>query len=140
MRPPNGVISPGESIVAIVVKFIELPKALEKDSEVPLKRKTRDKFKIVSLKIQEGVEFTPELFEEKKELVAVEQILQVVLLDPKQPSPQLQKLKGLMAEADAAQEAQNKLQEQKPHSISNINDINVLEEWKQRKQAREQAK
>lgn len=140
MRPPNGVISPGGSIVAIVVKFIELPKALEKDSEVPLKRKTRDKFKIVSLKIQEGVEFTPELFEEQKELVAVEQILQVVLLDPKQPSPQLQKLKGLMAEADAAQEAQNKLQEQKPNSISNINDINVLEEWKQRKLAREQAK
>lgn len=140
MRPPNGVLPPGESLVASVVKFIELPKALEQNSVVPHKRKTHDKFKIVSLKMQEGVDFTPELFEEQKEFVAVEKILQVVLLDPKQPSPQLQKLKGLMAEADAAQEARKKLQEQKPNSISNINDINVLEEWKQRKLARQQAK
>eukprot|EP00250_Pteridium_aquilinum_P021089 c25022_g1_i1 orf=1186-2241(+) len=137
MRPPSGVLSPGESIVAIVVKFIELPRALEQDQEIPLKRRTRDKFKIVSLKIHEGLEFTPELFEEQRELVSVEQILQVVLLDPKQPSSQLEKLKGLMAEADAAQEARSKSKDQKPSTISNINDINVLEEWKQRKLARQ---
>lgn len=140
MRPPSGVLTPGESIVASVVKFIELPKALDQDKEVPLKRRTRDKFKIVSLKIHESIEFTPELFEEQRELVAVEQILRVVLLDPKQPSSQLQKLKALMVEADAAQEMRNKSNEQRTNNISNINDISVLEEWKQRKLARQAAK
>ncbi|MCO5577348.1 hypothetical protein L7F22_031177 [Adiantum nelumboides] len=137
MRPPTGVLSPGECIVAIVVKFIELPKSLGRDAEVPLKRRTRDKFKIVSLKIHEDLEFTPELFEEHREHVAVEQILQVVLLDPKQPSTQLERLKVLMLEADCEQEAQSKSKILKP---TDIHDVSVLEEWKQRKLARQQAK
>ncbi|KAI5063032.1 hypothetical protein GOP47_0021579 [Adiantum capillus-veneris] len=138
MRPPTGVLSPGEAIIATVVKFIELPKSVEQGVQVPLKRRTRDKFKIVSLKIHEDLEFTPELFEEHRQNVAVEQILQVVLLDPKQPSSQLERLKVLMSEADSAQEAQSKSSKnQKPN---NIHDVSVLEEWKQRKLARQQTK
>lgn len=140
MRPPSGVLSPGEYIVASVIKFIELPKALEQGKGAPLKRRTRDKFKIVSLKMLEGREFTPELFDEQKNRVAVEQILRVVLLDPKQSSLQLEKLKLLLVEANAAQEERNRSKEQSTHATSNINDISVLEEWKQRKLARQQGK
>lgn len=139
MRPPTGVLSPGESIVATVVKFIELPKSVARSVEVPVKRRTRDKFKIVSLKIHEGLEFTPELFDEHREHVAVEQILQVILLDPKQHSSQLERLKALMEEADAALDAQSKSKDQKA-TVNNIKDVSVLEEWKQRKLARQQAK
>ena len=44
-----------------VVKFIEFPNALKEAPLVVQKRTTRDKFKIVSLKIEEGMEFTPDL-------------------------------------------------------------------------------
>ena len=47
--------------VCAVVKFIELPDALKEAPLVVQKRTTRDKFKIVSLKIEEGIEFTPDL-------------------------------------------------------------------------------
>ncbi|KAH7404321.1 hypothetical protein KP509_15G020700 [Ceratopteris richardii] len=131
MRPPTGVLLPGETLVAIVVKFIELPKSLDQRKEIPLKRPTKDKFKIVSLKMQEGLEFTPELFEEQREQVAVEQILQVILLDPRRPSTQLEKLKALMVEAESTQQPPEKLNNpsQKPNSLGNITDVNVLEEW-----------
>jgi hypothetical protein len=49
-----------------VVKFIDLPKAPEQAPLVVQKRSTRDKFKIVSLKIKEGVEFTPDLVGTKR--------------------------------------------------------------------------
>ncbi|MCO5546610.1 hypothetical protein L7F22_000040 [Adiantum nelumboides] len=68
MRPPSGILAPGETVIAMVVKFIELP---EQNQE----RKCKDKFKIVSLKVRQGVEFIPELFEEQKEFVAVERVL-----------------------------------------------------------------
>ena len=47
--------------VCAVVKFIELPNALKEAPQVVQKRTTRDKFKILSLKIEKGVEFTPDL-------------------------------------------------------------------------------
>eukprot|EP00249_Psilotum_nudum_P018521 c26848_g1_i3 orf=739-1317(+) len=79
MRPPNGILSPGETIIAIVVKFVEQP---ERNPE----KKSKDKFKIVSLKVKPGTEYTPELFDEQKEFVAVERVLQVVFLDPQSNS------------------------------------------------------
>lgn len=41
-----------------VVKFLEPP---ERERERSQEKKTKDKFKIVSLTVQPGVEFTPEL-------------------------------------------------------------------------------
>eukprot|EP00249_Psilotum_nudum_P004927 c18430_g1_i4 orf=570-1340(+) len=121
MRPPSGILAPGESIVAVVVKFIE-------SNDGPLKMKTRDKFKIVSLKVKEGVEFTPELFEEQRDFVAVEQILRVYFLDPQQSTPELEKLKKRIAEAEAAQETHKQLTEDKA-PVHVFGDGNVLEEW-----------
>eukprot|EP00250_Pteridium_aquilinum_P021796 c25228_g1_i1 orf=2-598(-) len=96
MRPPSGILDPGQTVIAMVVKFIEPP---EQNQE----KKSKDKFKIVSLKVKQGVEFVPELFEEQKEFVAVERVLQVVFLDPQAQSHEVEKLKKRLAEAEAAQ-------------------------------------
>eukprot|EP01018_Ginkgo_biloba_P006678 Gb_03797 [translate_table: standard] len=99
---PNGILAPRESIVASVVKFVEKPEH-EKEN------KTKDKFKIVILKVKEGTEYTPELFEEHKGMVAVERVLQVVFLYPQRPSQkELEKLKKRLAEAEAIKQAQKK--------------------------------
>jgi hypothetical protein len=54
MRPPSGVLPPNGSIIATVVKFLEQP-------ECPQEKKNKDKFKIVSLAVKAGIEYTPEL-------------------------------------------------------------------------------
>ncbi|KAH9329231.1 hypothetical protein KI387_001339, partial [Taxus chinensis] len=121
MRPPNGILAPKESILATVMKFVEQP-------EHPHEKKTKDKFKIVSLKVKEGVEYTPELFDEHKELVTVERVLQVVFLDPQRPCQDLEKLQKRLAEAEALNQARKKPHDdntQKPAAPAE----GVLDEW-----------
>ncbi|XP_020890010.1 vesicle-associated protein 4-1-like [Arabidopsis lyrata subsp. lyrata] len=69
MRPPGGVLAPGESVFATVFKFVEHPENNEKQK---LNKKSKVKFKIISLKVKPGVEYVPELFDEQKDQVAVE--------------------------------------------------------------------
>nr|XP_025672142.1 vesicle-associated protein 4-1 isoform X2 [Arachis hypogaea] len=57
MRPPGGIIAPGESLIATVFKFVEQPENNEKMSD----QKNKVKFKIMSLKVKEGVDYVPEL-------------------------------------------------------------------------------
>jgi hypothetical protein len=57
MRPPGGILSPGESIIATVFKFVESPENKEKQSD----QKSKDKFKIMSLKVKAGIDYVPEL-------------------------------------------------------------------------------
>jgi hypothetical protein len=112
MRPPGGILAPGETIIATVFRFVEHPE----NNEKPLDQKCKVKFKIVSLKVKGPVEYVPELvksfypfrpschlkynpcdfialsvarmsqFDEQKDQVAVEQILRVVFLDAERPS------------------------------------------------------
>ncbi|MCO5579633.1 hypothetical protein L7F22_033490 [Adiantum nelumboides] len=131
MRPPSGILAPGETVIAMVVKFIELP---EQNQE----RKCKDKFKIVSLKVRQGVEFIPELFEEQKEFVAVEQVLRVVFLDPQSQSPEIEKLKKRLAEAEAAQQARKKPPEERVQKT--VAAGGVLDEWKEQQREKRLAK
>ncbi|XP_040990104.1 vesicle-associated protein 4-1-like isoform X2 [Juglans microcarpa x Juglans regia] len=78
MRPPGGILAPGESIIATVFKFVE---HIE-NNEKPADQKSKIKFKIMSLKVKGGVEYVPELA--------------------------LDKLKRQLAEAEAALEARKK--------------------------------
>eukprot|EP01018_Ginkgo_biloba_P024968 Gb_30077 [translate_table: standard] len=153
MRPPNGILAPRESIIAsgksfslgisigcvgvrtvdlltgsyaTVVKFVEQPEH-EKEN------KTKDKFKIVSLKVKQGTEYTPELFEEHKGTVAVERVLRVVFLDPQRPSQELEKLKKRLAEAEAIKQAQKKPQDNEAAKVVAPSD-GVIDEWKERRE------
>jgi len=126
MRPPNGILAPKESILATVMKFVEQP-------EHPNEKKTKDKFRIVSLKVKEGAEFTSELFDEHKELVAVERVLQVVFLDPQRPCQDLDKLKKRLAEAEALNQARKKPQDDNaPKSTASAE--GVLDQWRERRE------
>ncbi|CAM6113813.1 unnamed protein product [Calypogeia fissa] len=128
MRPPNGILAPGAQIIATVVKFVEQP-------EKPNEKKTKDKFKIVSLAVKDGVEYTPELFEEQKEVVAVERILRVVFLDPQRASAEeVERHNKRLAEAEAEQEARKKPQEEKAAPRGNLGDGLVIDEWKERRE------
>nr|XP_043612233.1 vesicle-associated protein 4-2-like isoform X2 [Erigeron canadensis] len=83
MRPPGAILAPGESIIATVFKFVEPPE----NNEKPMDQKRKVKFKIMSLKVKGVMDYVPELFDEHKDEVAVEQIMQVVFLDVEHPSP-----------------------------------------------------
>ncbi|CAN4103381.1 unnamed protein product [Withania somnifera] len=83
MRPPGGVLAPDESLIATVFKFVEPPDNNEKQ----VGKKSRVKFKVMSLKVKENVDYVPELFDERKDEVAVEQVLGVVFLDAERPCP-----------------------------------------------------
>ncbi|OIV89452.1 hypothetical protein TanjilG_21667 [Lupinus angustifolius] len=126
MRPPGAVLAPGESIIATVFKFVEQPENNEKPDKTGLK------FKIMSLKVNGPVDYVPELFEEQKDQVTVEQILRVVFLDPERPSPALEKLKCQLAYADAALEARKKPAEDAGPKI--IGEGLVIDEWKERRE------
>lgn len=126
MRPPHGILAPGEAIVATVVKFIEIP---EQQSQ---EKKNKEKFKIVSLKVKQGTEFTPELFEERKEFVSVERVLRVAFLDPQGESPEIDKLKKRLAEAEAAQQSSKKTPEEKSQKAVAVAAVGgVVDEWKE---------
>ncbi|GMN61193.1 hypothetical protein TIFTF001_030278 [Ficus carica] len=128
MRPPGGILAPGESIIATVFKFVEPPESNEK----PLDQKSRVKFKIMSLKVKGEMDYVPELFDEQKDQVAVEQILRVVFLDPERPSPAMEKLKRQLAEAEAALETRKKPPEDTGPRI--VGEGLVIDEWKERRE------
>ncbi|RWR88089.1 vesicle-associated protein 4-1 [Cinnamomum micranthum f. kanehirae] len=128
MRPPGGILSPGESIIATVFKFVEQPENNEKQTD----QKSKVKFKIMSLKVKEIIDYVPELFDEQKDQVAVEQVLRVVFLDPERSSPSMEKLKRQLAEAEAALEARKKPPEDNGPRI--VGEGLVIDEWKERRE------
>ncbi|KAI3718810.1 hypothetical protein L6452_19694 [Arctium lappa] len=128
MRPPGAILAPGESIIATVFKFVELPE----NNEKPMDQKRKVKFKIMSLKVKGMMDYVPELFDEQKDQVAVEQILQVVFLDVEHPSPALEKLKRQLAEAEAALESRKKPPEEIGTKI--VGEGLVIDEWKERRE------
>ncbi|KAK4485168.1 hypothetical protein RD792_007810 [Penstemon davidsonii] len=123
MRPPGAILAPGESIIAAVFKFVEHPE----NNEKPMDQKSRVKFKIMSLKVKGPMDYVPELFDEQKDQVAVEQILRVVFLDVERPSPALEKLKRQLAEAEAELEARKKPSEDTGPKF--IGEGLVIDEW-----------
>ncbi|GAA0164897.1 membrane trafficking regulatory protein [Lithospermum erythrorhizon] len=128
MRPPGGILVPGESLIATVFKFVEQPEKSEKAMD----HKTKVKFKIVSLKVEEGTDYVPELFDEQRDQVSVERILRVVFLDPERPSQALVKLKRQLAEAEAAIESYKK-----PLSDTGFRvhgEGLIIDEWKERRE------
>lgn len=132
MRPPGAILSPGESLIATVFKFVEHPE----NNEKPVHQKRKVKFKIMSLKVEAGADYAPELFDEQKDQAAVEQILEVVFLDVEHPSASalkaLEKLKRQLAEAEAALEAHKKPPEDTGPKI--IGEGLVVDEWKERRE------
>ncbi|KAI5656946.1 hypothetical protein M9H77_25739 [Catharanthus roseus] len=128
MRPPGAILAPGESIIATVFKFVEHPE----NNEKPMDQKSRVKFKIMSLKVNGGMDYVPELFDEQKDQVAIEQILRVIFLDVERPTPALEKLNRQLAEAEAALEARKKPPEDTGPRI--IGEGLVIDEWKERRE------
>lgn len=143
MRPNGGVLPPNESIIAIVTKYIEKLDPIRMDQE----RKTKDKFKIISLPVQPDVDYYPDMFEDDEDNVLVERILQVVYLDPKKASSeQVSRLQRRLAEAEAAEAARKKAQAEEEKEKEKEEDLqaiapvqegqgNVINEWKQRREA-----
>ncbi|TYG82318.1 hypothetical protein ES288_D01G078300v1 [Gossypium darwinii] len=117
MRPPGGILAPGESIIATVFKFVERPE----NNEVPVDLKSKVKFKIMSLK-----------FDEQRDQVTIERILRVVFLDMGRPSPALAKLKRQLAEAEAAFEARKKPAPDTGPRV--VGEGLVIDEWKERRE------
>ncbi|KAM1000942.1 hypothetical protein ACFX2I_007520 [Malus domestica] len=129
MRPPGGILAPGESLIATVFRFVEQPEKNEKQ----LDQKTKVKFKIMSLKVNAGIEYAPELFDEQKDQVTVERILRVVFLNAEHPSPALEKVNRQLAEAEAALEVRKK----PPADSDPPRDVGeglVIDEWKERRE------
>lgn len=128
MRPPGGILAPGESLIATVFKFVEQPE----NNEKVIDQKSKVKFKIMSLKVKGGIEYAPELFDEQKDQVTVERILRVVFLDVEHPSPALEKLKRQLAEADAAVEVRKKPPPDTGPRV--VGEGLVIDEWKERRE------
>ncbi|MBA0580225.1 hypothetical protein Gorai_022454 [Gossypium raimondii] len=158
MRPPGGILAPGESIIATVFKFVERPE----NNEVQVDLKSKVKFKIMSLKVTAGVDYLPELdsismdgcrmnlnanfpifesivkeilvklFDEQRDQVTIERILRVVFLDMGRPSPALDKLKRQLAEAEAAFEARKKPAPDTGPRV--VGEGLVIDEWKERRE------
>lgn len=129
MRPPGAILAPGESLIATVFKFVEHPE----NNEKPLiEQKSKVKFKIMSLKVKGPMDYVPEMFDEQKDQVAVEQILRVIFLDADRPSTALEKLKRQLAEAEAELEARKKPPEDNGPKI--IGEGLVIDEWKERRE------
>lgn len=128
MRPPGGILPPGESIIATVFKFVEQPENNEKQID----QKSKVKFKIMSLKVKAGMDYVPELFDEQKDQVVVERILRVVFLDAERPTPALEKLKHQLAEAEAAVETRKKPPADTGPRIAG--EGLVIDEWKERRE------
>ncbi|GMH05671.1 hypothetical protein Nepgr_007511 [Nepenthes gracilis] len=130
MRPPGGILGPGESLIATVFKFVEQPE----NNEKVLDRKTKVKFKIMSLKVKKGTEYVPELFDEHKDQFTVERILRVVFLDAEHASPAMEKLKRQLAEAEADLESQKKPPASADNGPKVVGEGLVIDEWKERRE------
>ncbi|KAM0063309.1 putative major sperm protein (MSP) [Helianthus debilis subsp. tardiflorus] len=130
MRPPGGVLAPGESLIATVFKFVEQPDRNEKQ----LDQRSKVKFKIMSLKVNEGTDFVPELFDEQKDEVVVERILRVVFLNADRPTPALEKLKHQLAEAEAELELRLRRKPQVDTGPKVVGQGLVIDEWKERRE------
>ncbi|OIW05251.1 hypothetical protein TanjilG_03640 [Lupinus angustifolius] len=128
MRPPGGILAPGESLIATVFKFVEQPENNEKIQDL----KTKAKFKTLSLKVKEGVDYVPELFDEQKDQVVVEKILRVIFIDAERRSPILEKLEKQLAEADAELEARKKPPAEAGPRVA-VEGL-VIDEWKERRE------
>ncbi|XP_022764015.1 vesicle-associated protein 4-2-like [Durio zibethinus] len=130
MRPPGSILAPSESLIATVFKFVEPPE----NNEKPIDQNSRVKFKIMSLKVKAETDYVPELFDEQKDQVAVEQILRVVFLDPERTCPALEKLKRQLAEAEA--EAALESSKKPPEDIGPciVEEGLVIDEWKERRE------
>ncbi|CAI9784150.1 unnamed protein product [Fraxinus pennsylvanica] len=128
MRPPGGILAPGENLVATVFKFVEHPE----NNEKPTDQKSKVKFNIMSLKVKGGTDFVPELFDEQRDQVTLERILRVVFLDPEHSTPALEKLKRQLAEADAATEARKKPPPDTGPRV--VGEGLVIDEWKERRE------
>ncbi|KAJ0500638.1 putative major sperm protein (MSP) [Helianthus annuus] len=130
MRPPGGVLAPGESLIATVFKFVEQPDKNEKQ----LDQRSKVKFKIMSLKVKEGTDFVPELFDEQKDEVVVERILRVIFLNADRPTPALEKLKHQLAEAEAELELRLRSKPQVDTGPKVVGQGLVIDEWKERRE------
>uniref|UniRef100_A0A2P2K9G5 Vesicle-associated protein 4-2-like n=1 Tax=Rhizophora mucronata TaxID=61149 RepID=A0A2P2K9G5_RHIMU len=86
----------------------------------------------MSLKVKGEMEYVPEMFDEQKDQVAVEQILRVVFIDPECPNPALEKLKRQLAEAEAQLEARKKPPEEAGPRV--VGEGLVIDEWKERRE------
>ncbi|CAL0310629.1 unnamed protein product [Lupinus luteus] len=128
MRPPGGILAPGESLIATVFKFVEQPENNEKMSD----QKKKAKFKIISLKVKEGVDYVPELFDEQKDQVVVEGVLRVIFVDAERRSPALEKVERQLAEADAELEARKKPPAEAGPRVAA--EGFVIDEWKERRE------
>ncbi|KAG9159571.1 hypothetical protein Leryth_013553 [Lithospermum erythrorhizon] len=128
MRPPGGIIAPGESIFATVFKFMEH----SENNEKYVDQNRKIKFKLMSLKVKEGTDYAPELFDEQKEKVTIEQILRVVFLDPNQPSSALEKLKRQLEEAESAIRTPKKPPARNRLGVGG--GALVIDEWKERRE------
>ncbi|CAK9183071.1 unnamed protein product [Ilex paraguariensis] len=125
MRPPGGILAPGESLIATVC-------GAAREHEKQLDQKSKVKFKIMSLKVKSGTDYVPELFDEQKDQVIVERILRVVFLDAERPTSALEKLKRQLAEAEAAVESRKK-----PPADTGPRGVGegfVIDEWKERRE------
>ncbi|XP_074269976.1 vesicle-associated protein 4-2-like [Silene latifolia] len=129
MRPPGAILAPGESLIATVFKFVEHPENNEKPL---LEQKSKVKFKIMSLKVKGPMDYVPEMFDEQKDQVAIEQILRVIFLDVERPSTALDKLNRRLAEAEAELESRKKPAENVGPKI--IGEGLVIDEWKERRE------
>lgn len=132
MRPPGAILAPGESLIATVFKFVEHPE----NNEKPMDQKSNVKFKIMSLKVKGVMDYLPEMFDELKDQVGMEQILRVVFLDVENPNPNsakaLEKLNRQLAEAEAELEARKKPPEDAGPTV--IGEGLVIDEWKERRE------
>ncbi|KMT04478.1 hypothetical protein BVRB_8g181470 [Beta vulgaris subsp. vulgaris] len=129
MRPPGAILGPGESLIATVFKFVEHPE----NNERPLvEQKSKVKFKIMSLKVKGPMDYVPEMFDEQKDQVAIEQILRVIFLDVERPNAAFEKLNRQLAEAEAELEARKKPPEDNGPKI--IGEGLVIDEWKERRE------
>lgn len=130
MRPPGGILAPDESLIATVFKFVEPPDNNEKQ----VGKKSRVKFKVMSLKVKEDVDYVPELFDERRDEVAVEQVLGVVFLDTERPCPALEKLNRQLAEAEAEAEVEARKRPPEDTGPKIVGEGLVIDEWKERRE------
>ncbi|XP_034212335.1 vesicle-associated protein 4-2 isoform X2 [Prunus dulcis] len=121
-------LDPHNKLYFPLFKFVEVPE----NNEKLVDQKSRVKFKIMSLKVKGAMDYVPELFDELKDQVAIEQILRVVFLDPERSTPAMEKLKRQLADADAALEERKKPPEDAGPKI--IGEGLVIDEWKERRE------